>query len=65
LTNQIGKELSEILETEDVAVIIDAKHLCVSSRGIKDESSSTVTAFYGGAFKNPQKLNELHNYINQ
>ena len=63
--NQIGKELSEILETEDVAVIIDAKHLCVSSRGIKDESSSTVTAFYGGAFKNPQKLNELHNYINQ
>jgi GTP cyclohydrolase I len=65
LTNQIGKELSEILETEDVAVIIDAKHLCVSSRGIKDESSSTVTAFYGGAFRNPQKLNELHNYINQ
>lgn len=65
LTNQIGKELSEILETKDVAVIIDAKHLCVSSRGIKDESSSTVTAFYGGAFKNPQKMNELHNYINQ
>jgi GTP cyclohydrolase I len=37
----------------------------VSSRGIKDESSSTVTAFYGGAFNNPQKINELHNYINQ
>ncbi|MFD1316553.1 GTP cyclohydrolase I FolE [Namhaeicola litoreus] len=65
LTNQIGKELSEILETDDVAVIIDAKHLCVSSRGIKDETSATVTAFYGGAFNDPQKINELHNYINQ
>lgn len=65
LTNQIGKELQDILGTEDVAVIIDAKHLCVSSRGIKDESSATVTVFYGGAFNDPQKINELNQYINQ
>ena len=38
--------------TDDVAVVIDAKHLCVSSRGIQDESSSTVTASYGGLFDN-------------
>ena len=50
LTNQIGNELKEILQTEDIAVIIDAKHLCVSSRGIKDETSSTVTAYYSGQF---------------
>jgi GTP cyclohydrolase IA len=51
LTMQIAKELAQILQTEDIAVLIDAKHLCVSSRGIKDESSSTVTSFYGGRFK--------------
>lgn len=50
LTNQIAKELMDVLQTEDVAVIIDAKHLCVASRGIKDDTSSTVTAFYGGQF---------------
>ena len=44
LTNQIGNELKEILETENVAVIIDAKHLCVSSRGIKDDTSTTTTS---------------------
>lgn len=64
LTNQIANELKTILETEDVAVIIDAKHLCVSSRGIKDDTSATVTSYYGGAFKNASKVNELHNYIN-
>tara|TARA_B100000745_G_C20125819_1_gene385597 strand:+ start:204 stop:902 length:699 start_codon:yes stop_codon:yes gene_type:complete len=64
LTNQIANELKTILETEDVAVIIDAKHLCVSSRGIKDDTSATVTSYYGGAFNNASKINELHNYIN-
>jgi len=64
LTNQIANELKTILETEDVAVIIDAKHLCVSSRGIKDDTSSTVTAYYGGAFNNSQKITELQNNIN-
>ena len=64
LTNQIGIELQTILETPDVAVIIDAKHLCVSSRGIQDDTSATVTSFYGGAFNTPEKIQELYNYIN-
>lgn len=63
LTNQIAKELEGILGTEDVAVIIDAKHLCVSSRGVKDDTSSTVTTYYGGAFNNQEKIAELQNYI--
>ena len=49
LTNQIGNELKEILDTEDVAVVIDAKHLCVSSRGIKDDTSTTTTSSMTGA----------------
>lgn len=64
LTIQIANELKQVLQTEDVAVIIDAKHLCVSSRGIKDESSATVTTYYDGAFNNPQKINELLQLIN-
>ncbi|NRB61198.1 MAG: GTP cyclohydrolase I FolE [Winogradskyella sp.] len=64
LTNQIANELKTVLETEDVAVIIDAKHLCVSSRGIKDDTSATVTTYYGGEFNTPEKILELHNYIN-
>ena len=64
LTNQIAVELQTVLETEDVAVIIDAKHLCVSSRGIKDDTSATVTSFYGGKFNSPEKIQELYNYIN-
>ena len=64
LTNQIANELKTILETEDIAVIIDAKHLCVSSRGIKDETSATVTSYYGGAFNTPSKISELQNYLN-
>lgn len=64
LTNQIALELQSVLHTEDVAVIIDAKHLCVSSRGIKDDTSATVTSFYGGQFNTPEKIQELYNYIN-
>ena len=63
LTNQIAEELKGILGTEDVAVIIDAKHLCVSSRGIKDDTSATVTAFYGGSFNTSAKIAELQNYL--
>ena len=63
LTNQIAEDLKDILGTDDVAVIIDAKHLCVSSRGIKDETSATVTSYYGGKFNTPSKIAELQNYI--
>lgn len=65
LTNQIAEELKSILDTEDIAVIIDAKHLCVSSRGIKDDTSATVTSYYGGAFNAATKIAELQNYLNQ
>jgi len=51
LTMQIGKELQKVLGTDDVAVLIDAKHLCVASRGVEDDTSSTITAYYGGKFK--------------
>jgi len=63
LTIQIGKELQQILQTEDVAVVIDAKHLCVASRGVEDNTSSTVTAFYSGAFKEDKKKSEFLKYL--
>lgn len=50
LTIQIGETLTRVLETEDVAVVVDADHFCVSSRGIADQTSSTVTSFFGGTF---------------
>jgi len=51
LTMQIGKALQTIMQTQDVAVMMDAKHLCVSSRGVKDDSSNTITTFFGGQFQ--------------
>ena len=65
LTNQIANELKTVLQTEDVAVIIDAKHLCVSSRGVKDDTSATVTTYYSGEFNRPEKIAELQNYLKQ
>jgi GTP cyclohydrolase IA len=63
LTNQIAYELIDILQTEDVAILIDAKHLCVSSRGVEDNSSATVTAYYGGKFKENATKMEFLKYI--
>jgi GTP cyclohydrolase IA len=63
LTMQIGRELRKVLGTDNVAVVIDAKHLCVASRGVEDNTSSTVTAFYGGSFKNENKKNEFLKYL--
>jgi GTP cyclohydrolase I len=63
LTVQIANELKEILKTEDVAIVIDAKHMCVSSRGIQDESSSTVTAEYSGKFKDKAVRDEFLRYL--
>ena len=59
MTVQIFNELKSILNTEDVAILIDADHLCVSSRGIKDITSSTITIEAGGQFKNDQKWSEF------
>ncbi len=64
LTMQIAKELKEGLNTEDVVVVIEAKHLCVSSRGIKDNSSSTITSYYGGKFIEEQTKTEFLSYLN-
>lgn len=63
LTMQIGYDLQELLQTKDVAVIIEAKHLCVSMRGVKDDTSSTTTVFFGGQFEKESKQIELNNYI--
>ena len=63
LTLQIVHELQEVLGTEDVACLIDAKHLCVNSRGIRDIDSSTVTAEYGGRFKEEAMQRSFLDYI--
>lgn len=59
LSLQILKDLQNILKTKDVIVMICAKHLCVSSRGIKDKDSFTTTIEYGGAFENKQVRDEF------
>jgi GTP cyclohydrolase I len=63
LTMQIGKALQTVLQTQDVAVMMDAKHLCVSSRGVKDDSSNTITSFFGGKFQDEQKKMEFLKYV--
>jgi GTP cyclohydrolase I len=64
LTVQIGNELKNILKTDDVAVVMDATHMCVSSRGVGDTNSRTGTAFFDGKFKDQSVKNEFLNYIN-
>lgn len=59
LTVQIANELKRVLQTEDVAVVIDAVHLCVSSRGVQDINSSTITSSFSGAFENEAKRAEF------
>jgi len=63
LTIQIVDELKKVLNTEDVACVIDAKHLCVNSRGIRDIESSTVTSEFGGKFKEKETRREFLDYI--
>lgn len=63
MTMQISKELQKALGTSNVAVIINAKHLCVASRGIKDDSSNTTTAEYAGEFQKQEVREELHRLL--
>ncbi|HMQ45370.1 GTP cyclohydrolase I FolE [Mariniflexile maritimum] len=63
LTIQIVRELQQALNTQDVACVIDAKHLCVNSRGIRDIESSTVTSEFGGKFKEESTRREFLDYI--
>ncbi len=64
LTTQIYDELKSVLDTDSVMVVIEAKHLCVSSRGIKDYSSSTITEMYGGDFNIYNKRDEFYKLLN-
>ena len=63
LTMQIANDLKETLQTEDVAVIIDADHLCVASRGVNDVNSSTITSSYHGKFLNDDIRKEFISHI--
>ena len=63
LTIQIANELKKVLKTDDVAVLIDAVHLCVSSRGVQDINSATVTSSYNGQFLDDAKKSEFLHYI--
>jgi GTP cyclohydrolase I len=65
LTLQIAQGLKEALNTEDIAIIIDAKHLCVASRGIKDTESSTITTHFSGKFSDESKKQEFISLLNQ
>lgn len=60
---QILNDLQDTLETEDVIVIVHAKHLCVSSRGLKDKDSFTTTVEYGGKFKSEILRNEFYELL--
>ncbi len=64
LTMQIVQELQQVLNTDDVACVIDAKHLCVNSRGIRDIESSTITSEFCGKFKEETTRKEFLTYIN-
>lgn len=64
MTIQILNMLRESLETDDVAVIIEADHLCVASRGVQDQTSNTITAEYSGKFLDSRTREELLAMIN-
>lgn len=64
LTRQIVEDLKKVLNTEDVACVIDAQHMCVITRGIKDVGSTTITSEFSGRFKDAEVKNEFLSYIN-
>lgn len=63
MTMQIVQDLQKVLKTEDVACVIDAKHMCVITRGIEDTDSSTITSEFGGKFKDPAVKREFLDYV--
>lgn len=63
LTVQIASELKGILQTDDVAVVINADHLCVASRGVNDTESSTITSSFSGKFLNTDVKNKFLKYL--
>jgi GTP cyclohydrolase I len=65
LTEQIAEELKQVLQTDNVALVIEADHMCVAMRGVEDSGSSTLTSHYSGAFKDDAKRMEFLEYIRQ
>ncbi len=63
LTKQIAEGLQEALQTKDVAVIVDAAHLCVSMRGVQDHGGTTITASYSGVFEQETVRSEFLKYL--
>ncbi len=63
LTRQIVEEFKKDLNTEDVAVIIEAKHLCVAARGVEDVTSTTITSYFSGKFEEKEYKRELMSYL--
>lgn len=63
LTKQIAEELKSVLQTEDVAVVIEAEHLCVAARGVEDVNSVTVTAEYCGKFEEDAVRKEFLSHV--
>ena len=63
LTVQIVEKLKEVLGTDDVACVVDAKHLCVNMRGVRDTKSSTITSRYSGIFKQNDNKTEFLKHI--
>lgn len=63
LTEQIASALKEALSTEDIAVVIDAAHLCVASRGVGDVNSTTLTSHYSGKFKSEETKKEFLSFL--
>jgi GTP cyclohydrolase I len=63
LTMDIAAYLKTVIGTEDVAVVINAEHLCVASRGVQDVGCTTVTSSYHGQFLNPEKRNEFNSFL--
>jgi GTP cyclohydrolase I len=65
LTEQVYYALQYILDTDNIAVVIDAQHYCVKSRGVEDTGSSTITSKLGGCFKtDPAARAEFMNIVN-
>lgn len=64
LTVQIGREIERVLQTSHVAVVVDANHMCVASRGVGDTNSKTGTAYFTGKFREENSKREFLNYIN-
>jgi GTP cyclohydrolase I len=65
LTEQIAADLKLVLHTDDVAVLIDAEHMCVKLRGVKDECSSTVTSHFSGRFEEDGVRQEFLAYLHR